>query len=94
VADLLHPPDVQLQVRTAGGQWVQAAPGGPGQIATQVRFGVLPGWAGEPGQVGGHCQAHLVSERRWMIGGGGRQVREVRHAQTLRPDCGGHERSS
>jgi len=29
-------------VRAAGGQWVQAALGAPGQVAAQVRFGVLP----------------------------------------------------
>src|SRR5262249_20339088 len=32
-ADLLHPPDVQLQVRPPRGQRVQAALGAPGQIA-------------------------------------------------------------
>jgi hypothetical protein len=30
--DLLHPPDVQLQVRPAGGQRVKAAPGAPGKV--------------------------------------------------------------
>jgi hypothetical protein len=44
-ADLLHPPDVQLQVRPLGGQRVQAALGAPGQVAAQVGFGVLAGWA-------------------------------------------------
>jgi hypothetical protein len=40
-ADFLHPPDVQLQVRSLRGQRVQAVPGAPGQIAAQVGFGVL-----------------------------------------------------
>jgi hypothetical protein len=44
-ADLLHPPDVQLQVRPPRGQRVQAAFGAPGQIAAQVGFGVLAGGA-------------------------------------------------
>jgi hypothetical protein len=44
-ADLLHPPDVQLQVRPLGGQRVQAALGAPGQVAAQVGFGVLAGGA-------------------------------------------------
>ena len=44
-ADLLHPPDVELQVRPAGGERVQAAFGAPGQVAAQVRFGVLAGGA-------------------------------------------------
>ena len=39
--DLLHPPDVQLQVRPPGSQRVQAVLGAPGQVAAQVRFGVL-----------------------------------------------------
>ena len=91
MADLLHPADVQLQVRAAGRQRVQAALGAPGQVAAQVRFGVLPGGAREARQVGGHCQAQLVSERRWMIGGDGRQVCEAHHAQTLRPDSASHE---
>ena len=44
-ADLLHPPDVQLQVRPPGGQRIQAALGAPGQVAAQVGFGVLAGGA-------------------------------------------------
>jgi len=55
-ADFLHPPDVQLQVRTLRGQRVQAALGAPGQIAAEVRFGVLAGGALEAGQVGSYCQ--------------------------------------
>jgi len=51
-ADLLHPPDVQLQVRPPRGQRVQAALSAPGQVAAQAGFGVLAGGAGEPGQVG------------------------------------------
>jgi hypothetical protein len=35
-ADLLHPPDVQLQVRPPGGQRVQALLGTPGEVAAQV----------------------------------------------------------
>jgi len=88
VADLLHPSDVQLQVRPPGGQRVQAALGAPGQVTAQVRFGVLPGGAREPGQVGGHCQAQLVRERRQGIGWDRGQVCEGHHAQTLRPDSG------
>lgn len=45
------------------------------------------------GQVGSHCQAQLVSERRWLIGGDEPQVCEAHHAQTLRPDSGSHETS-
>ncbi len=52
---------------------------------------MLPGGAGEAGQIGGHRQPQLVSERRWMIGRYGRQVCEAHHAQTLRPDTGSHE---
>jgi hypothetical protein len=67
--DLLHPPDVQLQVRPTGGQRVKAALGAPGQVAAQVRFGVLTGGALEAGQVGGHRQPQLVSVWRRKIGG-------------------------
>ena len=56
-ADLLHPPDVQLQMRPPGGQRIQVTLGGPGEEAAEVRFGVLPCAAFEPGQVGSHGQA-------------------------------------
>ncbi len=46
-ADLLHPPDVQLQVRPPGGRRIQAALGAPGQVAAQIGFGVLAGGARE-----------------------------------------------
>ena len=46
-ADLLHPPDVQLQMRPLRRQRVQAAPGAPGQVAAQVRFGAVAGGARE-----------------------------------------------
>ena len=42
-ADRLPPPDVQLQVRPLRGQRVQAVFSAPGQVAAQVRFGVLTG---------------------------------------------------
>jgi hypothetical protein len=67
-ADLLHPPDVQLQVRTLGAQRVQAVLGAPGQVAAQVRFGVLAGGALEAGQVGSYCQPQPVGERRQRFG--------------------------
>jgi hypothetical protein len=54
-ADLPHPPDVQLQVETLGGRRVQALLGAPGQVAAQVRFGVLPRGALEAGEVGDYC---------------------------------------
>jgi hypothetical protein len=63
-ADLLHPPDVQLQMRPPRGQRVQAALGAPGQVAAQIRFGVLTGRALEAGQVGSRCQSQPVGERR------------------------------
>lgn len=44
-ADLLHPPDIELQVRTPCGERVQAALCTPGEVAAQVRFGVLAGGA-------------------------------------------------
>ena len=75
-ADLLHPPDVQLQVWPPRGEWVQAALGAPGQVAAQIGFGVVTRRALEPGQVGGHRQPQLVSERRQVIGGAGRLVLE------------------
>jgi len=71
-------------VRPAGSQWVQAAFSAPGQEATQVGLGVVTGGALESGQVGGHCQPQLISERDKAIGWDRRQFGEVRHAQTLR----------
>ena len=82
-ADLLHPPDVQLQVRPPGGQRVQAARGAPGKVAAQVRFGVLPGGAFEAGQVRGHCQPQPVSKQRQGIGRYGGQFGEGHHALTV-----------
>jgi hypothetical protein len=37
----LHPPDVQLQVRTLRGHRVQGSFGAPGQVAAEIGFGVL-----------------------------------------------------
>ena len=56
------------RVRAPRGQWVQATFGAPGQVATQVGPGVLTGGPLEPGQVGGHCQPQLVSERLRRMG--------------------------
>jgi hypothetical protein len=67
-ADLLHPPDIQFQVRPLRGQRVQAVLGAPGQAAAQIGFGVLAGGAFEASQVGGYCQPELVGERRRRIG--------------------------
>ena len=103
-AGLLHPPDVQLEVRAPRGQWVKSALCAPGEVAAQVGRDVLAGGALETGQVGSHCQPQLISERRRTIRGEGCQVREVHHAQTLRllsaareaakhAGCGGSGRS-
>ncbi len=66
---LLHPPDVQLQVRPLGGQRVQGVLGTPGQVAAQVGFGVLARAALEAGQVGSYRQSQLVGERRQRMRG-------------------------
>jgi hypothetical protein len=84
-ADLLHPPDIQLQVRAPRGQRVQAAFGAPGQVAAQVGLGVLAGGTLETGQIGRHCQPQLISDLHQRIGRDGRQFGEVHHAQTRRP---------
>jgi hypothetical protein len=57
------------------------------QVASKIRKPSSPGkgGGGEPGQVGRHGQSQRVNERRWIIGGNGRQVCEGHHAQTLRP---------
>jgi hypothetical protein len=83
-ADLLHPPDVQLQVRPLGGQRVQAALGAPSKVAAQVGFGVLAGGALEAGQVGSHCQSQPVGERLRRIAGRWGQLGEGHYALTLR----------
>ena len=56
-AELLHPPDIQLQIRAAGGQRIKAAPRTPGEITPQVRLSVLTGRALEPAQIGGELPA-------------------------------------
>ena len=83
-ADLLHPPDVQLQVRPLRGQRVQAPFRTPGKVAAQVRSGVLAGGALEAGQVSRHCQPQPISEQH-RIGGGRAQRGEVHHE----PDAAG-----
>jgi hypothetical protein len=83
-ADLLHPPDVQLQVRPPGGQRVQAALRAPGQVAAQVGFGVRAGGALEAGQVGSYCQSQPVGERLRKIAGRWGQLGEGHHSPTLR----------
>jgi hypothetical protein len=83
-ADLLHPPDVQLQVRPLGGERVQATLGAPGQVAAQVGFGVLAGGALEAGQVGSHRQSQPVGERLRRIARRWGQLGEGHHAPTLK----------
>ena len=82
-ADLLHRPDVQLQVRPPGGQRVQAALGALGEVAAQVGFGVLAGGPREAGQVGGYCQPQPVGERLRRIGGRWSQRGKSRHTLRL-----------
>jgi hypothetical protein len=84
VAGLLHPAEVQLQVRAAGSQRVRVAFRAPGQVTAQVGLGVVAGGALEAGQVGGHCEPQLINERDQVIGRDRWQFGEVRHAQTLR----------
>ena len=62
-ADLLHPPDVQLHMRTACGQRVQAVSGAPGQVAAQARFGVVAGGAFKSGRPGG-CGAPVIQPQQ------------------------------
>jgi hypothetical protein len=42
-AGFLHPPDVQLQMESLCCQGIEVALGAPGEVAAQVRFGVLTG---------------------------------------------------
>jgi len=52
LADFLHPPHVQLNVRPLGLQWTQLPLRTPGQEHATVGLGVLARDAFEPGQVG------------------------------------------
>ncbi len=83
-ADLLHPPDVQLQVRAPRDERVHAVFGAPVQVAAQVGLGVLTGGALEAGEVGGHCEPQPVSKWLRWIGRIEDQLSECRHAMTLR----------
>jgi hypothetical protein len=67
-ANLLHPPDAQLQMRATRGQRVQTVVRTQGQVAAQVGFGVVPAGAFESGEVGGYRQPKLISEWRQVIG--------------------------
>ena len=88
-AGLLHPPDVLLQVRAAGGQRVQAAVSAPSQVAAQVGLGVLAGGAREPGQVGGRGQPYMISWRR--IGCGRGEVGAARCSASCPDDAPGSQ---
>jgi hypothetical protein len=57
MTDLLHPPDVQLQVRALRLQRMQMTLDTPGEEAAQVRTGVL---AGRTGQIGGDSSVELI----------------------------------
>ena len=50
----------------------------------RIGFGVIAGGALEPGQVRGHCQPQLISERHRTIGGHWGQFGELHHDPTLR----------
>ena len=67
-ADLLHPPDVQLQMGAPGQEGIQAALGAPGEIAAQIRVGVLSGDALEPGKIGSHRELQPISMRDQSAG--------------------------
>ena len=82
-ADLLHRPDVELEVRALGGQRVQAALRGPCEVAAEIGFGVLAGGALEAGQLGSYRQPQPIGERLRRIGGRGGQFGEGHHALTL-----------
>ena len=50
-ADLVHPPDVELQVRSPGSQRVQVLLGAPGQVTAQVRHIARPALADAAAQL-------------------------------------------
>jgi hypothetical protein len=68
VADLLHPPDVQLQVRSPSRQRMQMTLGAPGEEAARVGAGVLSRRPVERGEIGGHSSVELVSCRPGVSG--------------------------
>src|SRR5258708_6135908 len=70
-ADLLHPPDVQLPVRAPGQERVQAPLGTPGEIAAQLRVGMVWGGAFEPGKIGSYREPQPISMRDQSAGLGG-----------------------
>jgi hypothetical protein len=83
-ADLLQPPDVQLQVRTPRSKGILATFRAPGEVAAQAGLSVIPGGAVEAGQLRCDRQPQLTGERHRMIGRDGWQLGEVLHAQRLR----------
>ena len=58
-------------MRAPGAQRVQAPLSAPGQIAAQIRVGVVAGATLEPSQVGGDRKPQPVSIRHEMIGWNG-----------------------
>jgi hypothetical protein len=58
-------------MRAPGQKRIQAALGTPGEIAAQIRVGVVSGSAREPGKIGGHCEPQSVSMRDQRAGLGG-----------------------
>jgi hypothetical protein len=83
-ADLLHRPDVQLQIRTLGGRRVQAALGAPCEVAAEIRFGVLAGAALEAGQAGSCRQSQPIGD-----GSGGREGAGASWVKVIMPGTEG-----
>jgi hypothetical protein len=81
-ADFLHPPDVQLEVRAACRQRMQAALGAPGQDGAEVGAPVVARGAGKPGQVGGDRLVEPIGCLPGFSGDRGKVMLD--HAQTVR----------
>jgi len=78
------PPDVQLQVGAPYSQRVQIQLSAPGEVAAEVRLGVLAGGALKTRQVGSHSETQRISNGHRAIGDDWLQFGDVRHDLTPR----------
>lgn len=72
---LLHPVDVQLNLRALGGQGVQAPLLAPRQGGAKVRFGVRGSLATVAGQVAGDREAQRIGPPLLIEDGSGQKLR-------------------
>lgn len=82
-ANLLHPPHVELDMRSLRRQWIQLMFGASDEEGPKVGLHVHPGLALVPGEVCRDRQPQRVNGRRRVAGGHGQKLREYSHPPSV-----------